>query len=566
MTEAPRSATDALEARQAALQSRNDELVAVNVDLRQKVEAATRANDELNHLIASMNMATVLVDRELRIKGFSPRVRDAFRLLPGDLGRPLKDLRHPRRAHTLAGDVQRTLRSLEPVEREVGADDGHRYLVRVTVDRTGEGCIDGAVLNFIDVTKRRPGCEGFATIARDLPERQALERQRESLRAAEQQVRQRLQQADALQSDFLAVMSHELKHPLNLVLMNAELIGRSAEGLVSPPLTRAVNLIRGAVHAQAKIIDDLLDLSRIDAGQVHLARAEVPWAPALARIVDALRARAETKGVALRLQAEPLVVLADAVGLDQIAWNLLDNALKFTPGGGAISVRLSREASCAVLEVQDTGRGIDAALLPRVFERFEQSGLRAAVRTDGGLGIGLALVRRLAVLQGGSVQGDSAGTGCGATFTVRLPLAEATATPRRPVQHQAGGLVSKRPVLLVDDDADTLEALAALLALEGLRVVTAGSARDALARACDVQPGVVISDIAMPGMDGLQLVAALRRLPGLQGFVAVAVSGFGRPEDAERSLAAGFDAHLCKPLSLQKLAAVLGRADPLPGA
>lgn len=663
-----RSATEELETSKEELQSVNEELITVNFELKQKVEETAKANDDLSNLITSMNMATVFVDREMRIKGFTPLASNVFKLLPADVGRPLQDLRHRLLSDTIAADVERVVTTLQAVEREVAADDGRWYLMRVTAYRTVEDRIDGAVLNFIDTTERRraqeqvrshderlrlvaestrdyavvtldgagtitgwnkgaefifghdaadvqgqhfrllftpedqaadvparelrlarehgrtlderwhlrkdgsrfyasgittplgeDGCEGFAKIARDLTDRQLLERQREDLLAAEQQVRQRLEAADALRSEFLAVMSHELKNPLNLVLMNAELIGRSGEAMASAPVMRAVNLIRRTVQAQAKIIDDLLDLSRIDTGKLTLARAAVQWAPALQRIVDAMRGDADAKGVAVSLQAEPLVVFADPVRVDQIVWNLLNNALKFTPAGGAIHVRLSRDGACAVLEVQDTGRGIDAALLPRVFDMFEQGGVRAATRPEGGLGIGLALVKQLAERQGGSVHAQSAGKDRGATFQVKLPLFEG-ATGQDGDAHGPGGrLLAGRRMLLVDDSADTLEVLAALLTAEGAQVRTARSGQEALACARDGDHDVVISDIAMPEMDGLQFIAALRQQSGARRCAAIAVSGFGRPEDVKRSLAAGFDAHLAKPLSLDELAGVLVR-------
>ncbi|MGD9946188.1 MAG: ATP-binding protein, partial [Burkholderiaceae bacterium] len=657
-----RSATEELETSKEELQSLNEELTTVNFELKQKVDETAKANDDLNNLVTSMNMATVFVDRQMRIKGFTPPASNVFNLLATDIGRPLHDLRHRLLTDTLASDVESVVTTLQPVEREVAAEDGRWHLMRVTVYRTTEDRIDGAVLNFIDVTDRRraqeqlrarderlrlvadstrdyavitldsagtitgwntgaelmfgydeadiqgqhfrllftpedradgipelelrQACEqgrtlderwhmrkdgsrffcsgitsplaegdsqGFAKIARDLTERQLLEKQREELLVAEQAVRQRLEAADALRSEFLAVMSHELKNPLNLMMMNAELVGRSLEVSAQPALARAVGMIRRAVRAQAKIIDDLLDLARIDTGKLTLSRTAVPLAATVERIVGAMRSEAEAKGVAMRVEDEPLTVFGDPVRVEQIVWNLLNNALKFTPAGGSIDVRVFQDEECAAFEVRDTGCGIDPKLLPKVFEMFEQGGAGSTTRREGGLGIGLALVKSLAELHGGTVAAQSGGAGLGATFAVRLPLFEGVlGADGEPYRLHANMLAGRR-ILLVEDDADALQTLTAVLQTEGADITPTSGAAEALALAQGDDFDLVISDIAMPDMDGLQFIIQLRQLPHARRWPAIAVSGFGRPEDASRSLAAGFDVHLRKPLSLQDL-------------
>ena len=664
-----RSATEELETSKEELQSVNEELTTVNFELKHKVEETAKVNDDLNNLIASMNIATIFVDRRLRIKGFTPLANRVFNILSTDVGRPLGDLTHRLHYDQVTQDVSQVLSTLQPAEQEISSDDGRWYLMRVSAYRTNEDRIDGAVLNFIDVTERRAaqeqlrsrderlrlvaestkdyavitldaqggvtgwnkgaqlmfgyvesemlgehfrrlfvpedratgapeqelraardlgralderwhlrkdgsrfycsgittplleaGVDGFAKIARDLTERRLLEREREELLQAEKDVRQQLEAAQALRSQFLAVMSHELKNPLNLVMLNTELLARSPEVVADPRLARATDTIRRAVQGQAQIIDDLLDLSRLNTGKLSLTRTPVQWHAIIERIADPLRAEAAAKQFAFEVQAEPLTVYADMVRVEQVTWNLVSNAFKFTPPAGAIHIRLKRDGMSALLEVEDTGRGIEPRFIAQVFDMFEQGAGPASTRRDGGLGIGLALVKSLAELHGGSVHVRSEGAGKGAVFSVRLPLfdggAQADDGRSAPVRH---GVFSGRRVLLVDDSLDTLESLGDVLASEGALVTKAESGVDALARAQESEFDLLLSDIAMPGMSGLELIERLKQLPKPQRWTTVAVSGFGQPDDAARSAAAGFDAHLAKPLSFEALEAIVQR-------
>lgn len=664
MNEELRSATEELETSKEELQSVNEELTTVNFELKAKVEETAKANDDLSNLISSMNMATVFVDRTLHIRGFTPMANQLFNIRQSDMGRPLQDLTHRLRYDALETDVAQVIAMLRPVEREIATVDGGRwYLLRVTAYRTNEDRIDGAVLNFIDITERhavqrelrasderlrlvaestedyamitvdvegsitgwntgarlmfgytadeivgtrfnvlfvpedraagqpeyelqqaarhgrslderwhmrkdgsrfycsgittpmvgQSGIEGFAKIARDLTERQLFERQREELLQKEQQVRLQLEAANALRSEFLAVMSHELKNPLNLILMSAELIGRAPEVEAEPDLTRAVDTIRRTVNSQSQIIDDLLDLSRLTTGKMALNRCAMRWQPVLERIVEALQADARSRELTLAVEAEDSVIFADAVRVEQIVWNLVSNALKFTPAGGTITLRLGREDGYARLDVIDTGRGIEPDFIARVFDMFEQGDRRSATRRNKGLGIGLALVKSLVDLHNGTVEVASDGLGAGATFTVRLPIFEGNWSADPATASSGVNPLAERRVLLVDDDGEFLQAFATLLEKTGAYVTTANDAQSALAQAEAGHFDFVISDIAMPDMDGRQLVERLRQLPHAARWPAIAVSGFGRAEDVERSKAAGFDAHLNKPLSLELL-------------
>jgi two-component system CheB/CheR fusion protein len=334
--------------------------------------------------------------------------------------------------------------------------------------------------------------------------------------------------------------------------MNTELLARSGAALSKPQMSRALDTIRRTVHAQSQIIDDLLDLSRIDTGKVSLTRTAVQARAAVERIVQALRPEAQTRQVEMSVEAEDLVVHADAVRLEQIVWNLASNALKFTPPGGRVTVRLTRDGTYARLEVGDTGRGIEPRLLDQVFDMFVQGDGAATTRHGGGLGIGLALVKRLAELHGGRVEAQSPGPGQGATFTVWIPLFEGRLDAATLQASSANPLYGLR-VLVVEDNPDMLESLRLLLELQGVKVTPASSAAAALQAAAEKDFDLLVSDIAMPEMDGLQLIAELRRRPRSAHWPAIAVTGFAGAADGQRARAAGFDAHVGKPLSLEAL-------------
>jgi two-component system CheB/CheR fusion protein len=380
----------------------------------------------------------------------------------------------------------------------------------------------------------------------------------------------RLEAAGAMRSEFLAIMSHELKNPLNLILMRVELLARAAHGREVPELQPSLDLIRRTVRAQSRIIDDLLDLSRVTTGKLALHRTPVKGLAVVARIVEAVLPESQSNGVALTLRGEDLTVLADEVRLEQMVWNLLSNALKFTKRGDAITVTLTREGSYAVLTVIDSGRGIEPSALRRIFEMFDQGGGKASTRREGGLGIGLALVKQLAELHDGRIEAHSDGTGFGARFTLSLPLFS-TGPGAADAGTLGNGRMNGLRILLVEDDADTLEATRLLLTLEGAQVSATANAHDALAAAEGGVFDLVISDIGMPEMDGFELARRLRANTRSARWPVVAVSGFGSASDVARALEAGFSAHLPKPLAMEELDRAVGellgtQRDPAAGA
>ncbi|UUX95051.1 CheR family methyltransferase [Aquabacterium sp. J223] len=442
-------------------------------------------------------------------------------------------------------------------EREKARREGRAEDERWHVRRDGERLYCSGVTTPLVVDGQ---LRGFGKIARDLTQQRLVDAEREAQLKRESAGRERAQSSADLKDEFLAVMSHELKNPLNLIQLNAELLSRLPEAKTVPAVSKAAETIRRTVLSQAQIIDDLLDLSRVRTGKLSLNPQPVDWVPIVQTIADAVRDEAQRKSIRfeLVLPPKPLSLRADPVRLEQVVWNLVSNALKFTPAGGRVTVRLQAEGHQAVLSVQDTGRGIAPQALSHVFDMFRQADAGPA-RRQGGLGIGLALVKSLAEAQGGLVEVQSAGLDLGSTFTVRLPL---RAEGARAVPEAAdGGWPGLRGcrVLLVDDEPLSVETLTQLLELEGATVVSSTSGADALQRAEHDRFDFVLSDLAMPEMDGYEFVRRLRALPAMRAVPTLALSGMGRPADGQRALAAGFTAHLKKPITLDALLQVLGQ-------
>ena len=658
-----RSATEELETSKEELQSVNEELITVNYELKIKVEETGKANDDLNNLIASTDIATIFVDSAMRIKRSTPRAADIFSIIPSDMGRSLLDLTHRLDYRELADDVALTFNTLRMVEREVRSHDGRYYIVRLLPYRTTEDRIEGAVMTFFDITGRREAEEklragearmrlvaestkdyaiitmdrdgrvtswnrgaermfgyhetevtgrnldflflpverergapaeemavarregralnerwhvrkdgsqlfcsgeitqiengeysGYAMIARDETQRVRNEREREQTISTEQRGRSDAENAVALKDEFLAIMAHELRHPLNLIQISVELLARLPELRHVTSVARTTGVIRGAVQSQAKLIDDLLDMSRVRTGKLTLAMDPVELAPLVQGAVDAVRAGPGSGDVAIEFAADDpdVRVSADSIRIEQVVMNLLSNAVKFTPPGGSIAVRLARDGEAARIDVTDTGQGIAPELLPRVFEMFNQSGAVTA-RTRSGLGIGLALVREIVALHGGRVEAASDGVGKGARFSVWLPLLAADAVGPETAEGGTGQDIAGVRVLFADGAEEVVTACQALLELHGAVVTGAASGRAALEQLAAGEFDVLVADVVLPDMDGYDLLRSARALPRYANLPAVAVSGLARDKDVAHARASGFDAHLGKPLSVERL-------------
>lgn len=384
------------------------------------------------------------------------------------------------------------------------------------------------------------------------------------------------EEANRAKDEFLATVSHELRTPLNAILGWSRMLATGH--LDAGTRERALAALQRNAVAQAQLVDDLLDMSRITAGKLRLDIRVADLAPVVEAALDVVRPAAAAKGVNLHaaIDPHPGPVSGDPDRLQQIVWNLLTNAIKFTPPGGHVRLALRRAGPHVEVEVSDTGRGISAELLPLLFERFRQAD-SSSTRAHGGLGIGLALVRHLTELHGGTVHAASPGPGQGATFTVALPLRTSPPHPGPGAGSRAAGAAAAAPaggpdpvpvpalaglrVLVVDDDRDALELLGQMLAQAGAEVEAASSVRAAVEAMSRARPDVVVSDIEMPGEDGYALIARIRARAsdGDDVIPAVAVTAYGRIEDRIRSLAAGYQQHLSKPVEPTELVAVVGR-------
>ncbi|HET9528156.1 MAG TPA: ATP-binding protein [Pyrinomonadaceae bacterium] len=393
-------------------------------------------------------------------------------------------------------------------------------------------------------------------------EKLRAEAEREQLLQREQEARDAAEKANQLKDEFLATLSHELRNPLNVILGYSELLLRMPEIEHSSRLSQMAEALRRNAQSQSQLINDLLDLSRLQRGKISLNQETVSLAAIIDSAVETVRADASSKGIDIRMKGSDhlLLVDGDRLRLQQIAWNVLNNAVKFTPHGGSIDIGLKSENGNAVLDVVDTGQGIDPAFLPHVFEMFRQADSSNS-RRHGGLGIGLALVRQLVQLHGGTIEAASEGPNKGSRFTVRLPLLRETGSlgPSASALSAAVKLniAPGTSFLIVDDSEDTIRMLEELLKLSGANVRTATNGADALRLASEHEFEVILSDISMPGMDGFEFLQRLRQIHGRQHVPVVAITGFGRTDDIKRARSAGFYSHLTKPLNIQSLGEIL---------
>ena len=399
----------------------------------------------------------------------------------------------------------------------------------------------------------------------------------ESLLASERAAHSEATHANKLKDEFLSVVSHELRTPLNAILGWTTLLRDGADD--AQELKEGLDTIDRNAHAQARLIDDLLDVSRIISGKMRLRIREVDLRTLAVAVVDGLRPAAEARGVKLALNVKDgnTTVLGDPDRLQQVAWNLVSNAIKFTPRNGEVEVSVAQADAAVALEVRDTGHGIRASFLPRIFDRFSQEDA-STTRGQGGLGLGLSIARHLVELHGGTISARSKGEGLGATFRFEIPMMPERKANDAPADQPAahitlpgrtnGSALTIRldglRILAVDDQPDTLAILERVLTRAGAEVRTTQSVAEAIATLRDWVPGCILSDIGMPGQDGYAFIRQLRAMPPpLRTVPTVALTAFARESDRALALEAGFDAHLAKPMDtaalLQKVASLTHR-------
>jgi hypothetical protein len=417
---------------------------------------------------------------------------------------------------------------------------------------------------------------GYAKLTRDMTEVKRIEvmeqvnQQREEMLDAERSARMAAQRATRLKDEFLATLSHELRTPLSAILGWTQLLLREGPPKGPDEQKRAIEVIDRNARAQIQLIDDLLDLSRIMTGKLRLDLHQISFASIIEAAVDSAKPAAEAKGIRLKaiLGAGRDVVSADGSRLQQVVWNLLTNAIKFTPKGGQVQVLLQRVNSHLELSVSDTGIGIPPDYLPHVFDRFSQKD-SSTTRAYGGLGLGLAICKQLVELHGGSIRAASQGEGKGATFSVHLPLSivqlQDETSPRiHPTAETQSKELLSLPrlegvhIFSVDDEPDARDLLRAVLEDQGATVTSFSGGEDALAALQTTKPTVLICDVGMPKMDGFQLIRTLRaKEPRSERIPALALTAFARAEDRKRSLVAGYQAHLAKPFDVGELILVI---------
>jgi len=527
------SVQHALRDMQVELQETNRGVVAIYAELDDQTERLRQAEERNRMLLDSVqDYAICMLGRDGEIVGWNSGAQRLFGF----------------EADEIIGRNYACF--FPPVEREDGAPDAPLAQARANGRHEIEGQRvrrGGSVFDAHALIRplTRPG---FSLVIRDITERKRLE---DDLRRRAED----LEAANRAKEDFLATLSHELRTPLNAMLGWTRLLRMGR--LDKDAMLRALETIERNAHMQEQLISDILDVSRIVTGKLRLNLRPIDLAPIIDTAVDSVRPTAEAKGITLDCQLESTgAVLGDADRLRQVLWNLLANAIKFTPRGGTVTISSGRVGANATLKVADTGEGMPPELVPFIFDRFRQ-GDGSSTRPHGGLGLGLSIVRHIVELHGGQVQAWSEGANRGATFQVLLPV--------RAVQHVDAtmGLGADPPlagltVLVVDDDPDAREVVSTALAQCGARTAAVASAREAIQMLGDFRPDVVVSDIAMPGEDGYSLVKSIR---GMRTPVAsvpiVALTGFTQPEDRRRALRAGFRHFVPKPVEIDELAAVV---------
>jgi signal transduction histidine kinase/CheY-like chemotaxis protein len=391
--------------------------------------------------------------------------------------------------------------------------------------------------------------EASERLQAEMRSRAAAERERNDLLVLEKDARARAEEQNAAKDEFLAMLGHELRNPLSAVASAVHILD-SHEATDPSLLARARAVVRRQTNHLRKLVDDLLEVNRALMGKLTLDKAPVDLADTVARCVETLQADARARHVRFELHCTPAPVDADPTRLVQIIDNILDNAVKYSPDGGSIVVTVRHADGWAELLVRDNGIGIPVDLLPKVFTIFVQ-GKQSLQRVQGGLGIGLSLVRRLVEMHGGTVTIDSAGAGHGACVTVRLPLLASLAAqgPASPPP-QAG---KRRRVLLIEDNDDARDMMAALLDMLSCQVVTAATGTEGIALALRERPDIAFIDIGLAGMDGYAIARALKADPATATIMLIALTGYGSSSDRARAFDAGFTQHFTKPISLQQL-------------
>jgi len=636
------ASNEELQSTNEELQSVNEELYTVNAELQKKIEELTQVTNDLDNLLSATDIGTIFVDAELRIRRFTSRIDELFKLVPEDIGRPLDAFQHSIEHDSLMDEARSVLAGGAPHEREVRGASGRWYFLRILPYETASG-VEGVVLTLVDLTALKraerelyrarylldslmdtlPDDVYFAdregrfvrvnrAFARRLGVEPATARGRRPTELLDGDIARRWEEADARiretgapvinalerfdadgretwaltsklalrdeegrvvgtfgvsrdvtaqkraedeardavrrRDAFLAILSHELRNPLGGIMNASLLLDGDAE---------AVDVIRRQVNHMARLLDDLLEVSRVTQDKIELDEERLDLRDVIRESVFMLRQRSAEANVhvLVDLPDAPVEVDGDAVRLRQVVQNLVTNALKYNESDGHVWVSVEPDGPSAVLRVRDDGLGMEPGMLDRVFDMFVQ-GDGSLDRAEGGMGLGLALVKSLVMHHGGAVHAESDGPGQGSQLVVRLPLADGRAPEPRPRPVQPP--IADGPVVLVEDQADNREMLRLLLEQRGFEVVEARDGREGIDAIVELAPPAAVVDIGLPRMDGYEVARRVREELG-DDIRLIALTGYGTSADRERARAAGFDAHLVKPVSLADLRAALGR-------
>jgi two-component system CheB/CheR fusion protein len=537
------STNEEMQTAKEELQSANEELATVNEELQQRNSELNQLNGDMVNLQTSTTIPVVMVDRDLRIRRFTGPARKVLHLVATDVGRPISDLTLPVRIPEISAVVGGVIETGHARELELQDREGRWYAVRIHSYRGLDDRADGAVLVFVDVDLAKK-VEGM------------------------------LRDVDRRKDIFLATLAHELRNPMAPIRNAVEILKLAGD---DPTATgRARDVLERQVGQLSRIIDDLIDVGRIIEGKVELQRRRVAVSAVIELAVETSRSLIQANGHRLTVSVppSPLIFNVDAGRITQAVVNLLNNAAKYMARGGRIWLtaeqvhsrrRFDAPADEVRITVRDSGVGIAPELMPQIFDMFTQ-GERVYEHTIGGLGVGLSLVRSLVGMHSGRVEASSAGVGQGSEFTIYLPLAPAGPDPlplaRGPAPPLLRPEVRPRRILVVDDSLDQVESLSMLLQLNGHEVFSAMDGTSAIEAALLHRPDVALVDIGLPGTNGYEVARRIRLMPELAGIVLVAQTGWGQEEDRRRSLEAGFDHHLVKPVELETLERILVAPTP----
>lgn len=541
------STIEELETAKEELQSTNEELSTLNDELRIRNADLVTLGDDLMNLLSSIDTPVIMVDRDLVIRLFNPTAQRLFSFRESDVGRPIAAFKPLMELPDLANLLNQVIDTPTTIDTEVQSGDGHWYSLRVRPYRSSRNQIAGAVVTLIDTHVLRSALTN-AEESRDFAE---------GARTTAEHARAEPLEANRLKDEFLSTLSHELRTPMTSILGWAQMMRMTR--LDEETMVTAVATIERGTHAQIRLIDDLLDISRITTGRLRLDQRLFRLRALVEETLDVVRPAVVAKELDVRtdLDGTPAALYGDPDRLRQVIWNVLINAVKFTPARGSIEVKVLQTKGTAVIRVRDSGQGIAPEFLPRVFERFSQ-GETGSKREAPGLGLGLAISKYVVDLHGGTIVAESDGIGRGATFTITLPLASTTSAgdESRSFTGSADGWPSLdgTSVLVVDDDPDSLRLVAVALTQCGAEVIQATSVAFAMERLRESAPAVIISDIAMPAEDGIDLLRQVRALNApLRNVPVVALTAFTSDEDRRRILAAGFDEYMTKPVAPMQL-------------